>query len=137
MLGKKMKTEASNAQRNALNEGGLNAFLDRGTRFEGKLTFEGTVRIDGKLQGDIFSQDRLIIGEGGEIEGNVEVGECIISGTFRGELKVRDRVELLGTAKFYGTLIAPKLVVAEGVILEGNVRMEGVYREIENVMTPS
>jgi cytoskeletal protein CcmA (bactofilin family) len=112
----------------------MNAFLDRGTKFEGKLTFEGTVRIDGKFQGDIYSKDRLVIGEGGEVEGTVEVGHCIISGTFRGELKARERIELQAPARFYGTLIAPTLVVAEGVTLEGNVKMEGIYKEVENAL---
>lgn len=113
----------------------MNAFLDRGTKFEGKLTFEGTVRIDGKFNGDIFSKDRLVIGEGGDVEGKVEVGQAVISGTFRGELKCRDRVELQAPCRFYGTLIAPTLVVAEGVVLEGNVKMEGIYKEVEQTLS--
>lgn len=113
----------------------MNAFLDRGTKFEGKLTFEGTVRIDGKFNGEIFSKDRLVIGEGGEVDGTVEVGQCIISGTFRGDLKVRDRVELQAPAKFYGTLTAPTLIVSEGVVLEGNVKMEGIYKEVEQTLS--
>lgn len=113
----------------------MNAFLDRGTKFEGKLTFEGTVRIDGKFNGDIFSKDRLVIGEGGEVDGTVEVGQCVISGMFRGELKARERVELQAPARFYGTLITPTLIVSEGVVLEGNVKMEGVYKEIEQTLS--
>lgn len=113
----------------------MNAFLDRGTKFEGKLTFEGTVRIDGKFLGDIFSKDRLVIGEGGDVEGKVEVGQAVISGTFRGELKCRDRIELQAPCRFYGTLIAPTLVVAEGVVLEGNVKMEGIYKEVEQTLS--
>lgn len=111
----------------SLNDGpGMNAFLDRGTHFEGKLTFEGTVRIDGKFTGEIFSQDRLVIGESGVVEGKVEVGHVVISGTFKGELKARERAELQAPARFYGTLTAPTLVVSEGVVLEGNVKMDGI-----------
>lgn len=137
MLAKKQKGESSGIFERvtgvSIGEGSsMNAFLDRGTKFEGKLTFEGTVRIDGKFIGDIFSKDRLVIGEGGDVEGKIEVGHCIVSGTFRGEMKVRDRLELQAPAKFYGTLIAPTLVVAEGVVLEGNVKMEGVARDSEH-----
>ncbi len=114
----------------------MNAFLDRGTKFEGKLTFEGTVRIDGKFKGEIFSKDKLVIGEGGEVEGTIEVGQCVISGLCRGELKATDRVHLKETAKFYGTLSVPKLNIVEGAILEGNVKMEGTYREIEDTIRP-
>ncbi len=139
MLGKREKGESSGIFERVtgvtVSEGpSVNAFLDKGTRFEGKLSFEGTVRIDGKFVGDIFSQDKLVIGESGEVEGNVEVGSAVISGTFRGELKARERVHVQAPAKFYGTLIAPTLIVTEGVILEGNVRMEGVYREFEHVI---
>lgn len=133
LAAKKQKGESSGIFERvgiAIAEGSnMNAFLDRGTKFEGKLTFEGTVRIDGKFLGDIFSKDRLVIGDGGDVEGTVEVGQAIISGVFRGELKARERVELQPPAKFYGTLITPALVVNEGVILEGNVKMEGVHRE--------
>jgi cytoskeletal protein CcmA (bactofilin family) len=139
MLGKKDKHESSGIFERVTGvsvgeSDSVNAFLDKGTRFEGKLTFEGTVRIDGKFIGDIFSQDRLVIGEGGEVEGNVEVGSCVISGIFRGELKCRDKVVLLSPAKFYGTLISQTLSVAEGVIVEGNIRMEGVFREFEHAI---
>lgn len=129
MLAKKQKSETSGIFERVtgvtLGEGpSVNAFLDKGTRFEGKLTFEGTVRIDGKFQGEIFSQDKLVIGDSGDVEGSIEVGHCIISGRFRGELTARDRVELQAPAKFFGTLSTPTLIVAEGVVLEGNVHME-------------
>lgn len=140
MLAKKNKGESSGIFERvtgvSISDGpSMNAFLDRGTKFEGKLTFEGTVRIDGKFNGEIFSKDRLVIGEGGEVDGTVEVGQCIISGTFRGDLKVRDRVEMQAPAKFYGTLIAPTLIVSEGVVLEGNVKMEGIYKEVEQTLS--
>ncbi len=138
MLAKKQKNDSGILERMTgvhLSEtSSVNAFLDKGTRFEGKLTFEGTVRIDGKFHGDIFSQDRLVVGEEGEVEGTAEIGSCVISGIFRGELKARERVELQAPAKIYGTITTPTLIVAEGVVLEGNVKMEGVYREVENVL---
>lgn len=136
MLAKKQKGDSGILERVGVHvsDQSMNAFLDKGTKFEGKLTFEGTVRIDGKFQGEVFSQDRLVVGEGGEIEGNAEVGSCVLSGSFRGELKARDRVELQAPAKFYGTVIAPVLIVAEGATLEGNVKMEGVYREVETAL---
>ena len=140
MLANKKKGEASGIFERvtgvALSEGSsVNAFLDRGTRFEGKLTFEGTVRIDGKFQGEIFSPDRLVIGEGGDVEGKIEVGQCIISGQFRGEIKARERIELQAPAHVYGTIMTPALLVAEGVIVEGNVKMEGLAKESEPVLT--
>ena len=133
MLAKKQKGESSGIfeRVTGVNLGdspSMNAFLDRGTRFEGKLTFEGMVRIDGRFSGEIFSKDRLVIGEGGEVDGTLDVGQCVISGLFRGDLKASDRVELQAPARFYGTLVAPTLVVGEGVLIEGNVKMESMQK---------
>src|SRR5438132_11489925 len=62
----------------------LNALLGKGSQFEGKLIFEGTVRIDGKVSGEIISTDELIIGEGGEVKANVKVGTKIWVGEYKG-----------------------------------------------------
>ena len=64
--------------------GEINTLLGRGSEFEGKLTFEGTVRIDGKLKGEVFSEDTLVVGEGATVEAEVEIGEIIIQGTVIG-----------------------------------------------------
>ncbi|MEZ4846129.1 MAG: polymer-forming cytoskeletal protein [Bdellovibrionota bacterium] len=68
------------------NASGFNAVLDRGSEFEGKLTFEGTVRIDGKFKGDIFSESHMVIGESGRVEGTATVGSVSISGNFNGDI---------------------------------------------------
>ena len=62
----------------------LNALLGKGSQFEGKLIFEGTVRIDGKFSGEIISTDQLIIGEGAEVKANVKVGTLTCLGDYQG-----------------------------------------------------
>ena len=61
--------------------GEISTLLGRGSEFEGKLTFEGTVRIDGVLKGEVFSEDVLIVGEGARVEAEIDVGAIIIQGT--------------------------------------------------------
>src|SRR3981081_177558 len=65
----------------------LNALLGKGSQFEGKLLFEGTVRIDGKFSGEIISTDTLIVGEGAEVKANVQVGSLVCLGDYQGEAK--------------------------------------------------
>lgn len=103
----------------------INTLLGRGTSFEGKLTFEGTVRIDGKLKGEVFSDDVLIIGEGAVVEAEIDIGEVIIQGTVIGNVRAKRAIELLAPGRIKGDLYTPSLQVEKGVIFEGRSFMEG------------
>src|SRR5580700_11408942 len=73
----------------------INALLGRGTRFEGKLFFEGRVRIDGEFKGEIRGDDVLIIGEGAVVSGEVHVATCIVTGgEVDATIRARDAIEL-------------------------------------------
>lgn len=105
-------------------QGDLNGFLDRGSRIQGELTFEDTFRLDGRLEGKIESSGDLVIGEGGEIEGELAVGRLFVSGTLRGTATAAERIEVTATGKVYADLVAPVLVVEEGAFLQGRCSME-------------
>ena len=107
-------------------QGEINTLLGRGTAFEGKLTFEGTVRIDGKLTGEIFSDDILVVGEGAEVKAKIEVGTLIVEGNVEGNVKAAKLVELHAPARVRGNLETPQLFIDKGVIFEGHCKMEGV-----------
>jgi cytoskeletal protein CcmA (bactofilin family) len=106
--------------------GEINTLLGRGSEFEGKLTFEGTVRIDGVLRGEVFSDDVLIIGEGARVEASVDVGEIIIQGSVVGNIKAKRAIEILAPGRVKGDLTTPVLQIDKGVIFEGRSFMEGV-----------
>jgi cytoskeletal protein CcmA (bactofilin family) len=97
--------------------------LDRGSEFDGTLSFEGAFRIGGVFRGKIFTSDVLIIGEGAVVEANMEVGTLILSGTLTGSVKARDRVEIHYPAVFRGNIQTPSLMVADGVVFEGVSQM--------------
>jgi len=103
-----------------------NAILGKGSKFEGKLTFEGTVRIGGEFKGEIKSQDTLIIGEGASVEAEVDVAKLVLSGRLKGNVKAAKQIQLLPPAKLYGTIQTPSLIIGEGVIFEGTCKMENV-----------
>ena len=108
--------------------GELNALLGRGSEFEGKLTFEGTVRIDGKFTGTIITNDVLVIGEGAKIAAEITCGTIIVHGEISGNIKARTMVELHQPAKMRGNVETPVLMVEKGVIFEGQTKMEGVEK---------
>lgn len=106
--------------------GEINTLLGRGSEFEGKLTFEGTVRIDGKLSGEIFSEDVLVVGEGAEVHAEIDIGEIIVQGTVVGNIRAKRAVEVHAPGRIKGDVTTPSLQIDKGVIFEGRCYMEGV-----------
>src|SRR5262249_35773716 len=98
----------------------------KGSEFEGKLTFEGTVRIDGKLRGEIVSSDILVVGENASVNAEIEIGMLIVEGEVNGNIKARRGVELHAPARVFGNIETPSLYVEKGVLFEGTSKMEGV-----------
>jgi cytoskeletal protein CcmA (bactofilin family) len=103
----------------------ISAFLGKETVFEGKMTFEGVFRLDGKFDGEIFESGTLIVGETASVKGKIAVNTLVINGLVEGEVHAKSRVEIHSTGKFYGTLSTPIITIAEGGIFEGNCKMEG------------
>lgn len=102
----------------------LTSLLGRGTRFEGKLFFEGRVRIDGSFRGEIRSNDTLVIGEGAEVEAQIDVAQVIVrGGVVRGDIRARQSIELFVGANVTGNLHAPEIMLEKGVQFEGSCRM--------------
>jgi cytoskeletal protein CcmA (bactofilin family) len=104
--------------------GEVTTLLGRGSEFEGKLSFEGTVRVDGKLSGEIFTDDVLIIGEGAEVNAEISVGAVIIEGTVHGNIHAKRSVEIHTPARVKGNISTPSLSIDKGVIFDGNCQME-------------
>ncbi len=105
--------------------GGLTAFIDQGSEFEGKLSFRDTVRIDGKFRGEIASENSLIVGESGEIDAEIHSKTVSISGTVHGNVIAQEKVVLHKTAQVNGDIEAPSLVVEEGAKVSGKITMPG------------
>lgn len=115
----------------------LTAFIDEGSEMEGRYSFRGTVMLNGKFKGEISSGDTLIIGERAVLEADVRAGRLTVSGEVTGNLRATERIELKRTARVYGDVEAPVVVVEEGVLFEGHCRMskpsapsEGAARDL-------
>ena len=101
----------------------VNALLGKGSEFEGKLTFEGAVRIDGTFSGEIFTEDTLIIGEGAQVSAQIDAGTVIIYGDVRGNVRTTELIELHAPARLRGDINTPNLAIDRGVIFEGSCTM--------------
>jgi cytoskeletal protein CcmA (bactofilin family) len=110
----------------------ISAYLGKETLFEGKMTFEGVFRLDGKFEGEIFESGTLIVGETAIIKGKIGIDTIIINGLVEGDVYAKARVEIHSTGKVYGNLFTPILTINEGGIFEGHCKMEGVFDKKED-----
>jgi len=101
----------------------MTAFLGKDAEFEGKLTFHGTIRIEGHFKGEVSADGSLIVGEGAMIEANMHISYILISGEIHGNIIADDRIEIHPAGKVFGDIQAPTVVIDEGGIFEGNCRM--------------
>ena len=110
-------------KRKPVGRNGLTAFIDEGSEIEGRYTFSGTVMLNGRFKGEISTTDTLIIGDKGVMNGDIRAGQVHISGEVVGNVSAAERVELKRTARVFGDVEAPVVVVEEGVLFEGHCRM--------------
>ncbi|HET8578118.1 MAG TPA: polymer-forming cytoskeletal protein [Methylomirabilota bacterium] len=111
--------------------GGLTSFVDEGSEIEGKCTFSGTVMLNGKFKGEIATNETLIVGEKAVINADIHAAQVLISGEVVGTVQATERVELKRTARLFGDVEAPIIVVEEGVLFEGHCRMTKVNQIAE------
>jgi cytoskeletal protein CcmA (bactofilin family) len=117
------RKEESNVSTRA---GDVHTLLGKGSEFEGKLSFEGQVRIDGKYSGQISTKDVLVIGEGARVNAEISAGTVIINGQVEGNIKATGMVELHPPARVKGSIETPALSMDKGVIFEGSCKMENL-----------
>lgn len=106
-----------------VNVDNIHTILGPESSFEGKLSFEGTVRVDGVFKGEIHTEDVLVIGEGARVEAEVKVGSIIVNGEVRGNVTATSAVELHAPGKLYGNITTPQLTIDKGVLFEGSCTM--------------
>ncbi len=103
--------------------GELNTILGKNSIFEGNITVEHSLRIDGRLKGDVKSSDTLVIGKDGEVNGNAQVKNLVLGGKIKGTVEAVGKVVLESKSEFRGELKTSKLVIDEGAIFDGRCSM--------------
>lgn len=116
--------------------GEITTLLGRGAAFEGKLTFDGTVRIDGRFKGEVFSDDTLVIGEGALVEAEIDIGEVIIQGAVVGNITAKRSIEIHAPGRMKGDVHTPNLQIDKGVVFEGRSFMESATTALKSTGGP-
>jgi len=104
------------------NEG--RAYLDSGSKISGKLLFEGAIRIDGQVDGEITAKESLVIGESAVVTAQIKANAIIVAGKVSGDITATQRLEIRPSARVIGNLTSPVLIVHEGAMFEGHCSMQ-------------
>ncbi len=110
--------------RKELSDDDIAAFLGKGTSFKGVITYNGSIRIDGKVEGEIISQGALIVGESAVIEADISVGTIVCAGKISGNVQASGKVHLQSTASLSGSINTPDLIIDQGVAFNGQCEMK-------------
>lgn len=99
------------------------AFLGKGTEFKGVITYHGTIRIDGRVEGEIITEGTLVVGESAVINAEISAGTLISGGKITGNITALEKIHLLPTGVLDGSVKTPLLIIEEGVRFNGNCQM--------------
>jgi len=99
-------------------------WIGRGIEVKGDITFADRLQVDGKTNGKVTSDSgTLIVGESGQVEAQIDVGVCVVHGSVHGNLIARSKLEIRRTGRVHGDVITPVLLVEEGAVFNGAIRM--------------
>jgi cytoskeletal protein CcmA (bactofilin family) len=101
----------------------LNTVIGKDSVFTGKLEVVGTLRIDGRVHGEINVSDTISIGGTGEVEASVKTKNAVISGTVRGDIHATDKTELQAKSVIYGDIVTKSLAIEQGAVFQGHCNM--------------
>lgn len=115
-----------------IKEGRLSGFVGSGTVLTGETSFQAMLRIDGHLTGRVMSESgTLIVGTTGRVDANILVAAAVVNGTVNGDIIATEKLELGRTARVVGNVQAPRLIIEDGALIEGNCSMIKAREAIE------
>lgn len=100
------------------------AFVGKDVEFKGVITYSGTVRIDGSLEGEILTDGGLLVGPEAVLKAKVSAGTVVCQGTIHGDIQAKEQIVLRAPAVVQGSLTTPVLSMEEGVVFNGTLEMK-------------
>ncbi|HHT85991.1 MAG: bactofilin family protein [Bacillota bacterium] len=103
--------------------GAFESLLGKGIEIQGTLASKGSLRVDGKLQGKLYSDCDIMIGHGAVVKADIDAANVTIAGDVVGNVKCTGRLELLSSGKLRGDITVGSLVISEGAVFSGVAEM--------------
>jgi cytoskeletal protein CcmA (bactofilin family) len=105
------------------------AYLDRGSKITGKISFDGPALIDGEVDGEINAKGSLTIGESAVVIAHIRAASVSVAGKVSGDIVATQRIEFRSSAKVSGNITAPALSVQDGALFEGYCSIDGIRED--------
>lgn len=106
-----------------------NSVIGEGSIFEGKFYIAGSLRVDGKFEGEIRTEEALVVGETGKVKTNIDANDVLMSGTLIGDINAREEVRLTESGRMVGDITAPVLNLSKGVVVQGKINISGGHKK--------
>ena len=103
----------------------INSVIGEGSIFAGKFYVHGSLQVDGKFEGEIRTEDHLVIGETGKVKTDIVANRVTVGGTLVGNIEAIEEVKLLETGRILGNIKTPSLLVESGVVTQGQITITG------------
>jgi len=97
----------------------INSLIGEGSEFRGEFRVKDLIRVDGYFKGNIITEGKVLIGRTGRVDTDIKAGVVVVGGEVRGAIHATVRTTLLSTAKLYGDIVTPSLIIEDGVKFEG------------------
>jgi cytoskeletal protein CcmA (bactofilin family) len=116
-----------------------NSVIGEGSIFEGQFFIAGNLRIDGKFDGDIKTENTLLVGPSGKVKtNNIQARQVQLSGTMIGNIDATEEVKVSESGRLLGNINAPNVVLAQGVVIKGNINITGGHKkDLDKLITDS
>jgi len=115
----------------------VNSIIGEGTRFKGEFDLNGLLRIDGDFTGVIRTKGKVLVGRNGRAECTMHAGTVVVGGVVKGEITSTEKVIVLSTGLVLGNVTTPRLIVEEGVVLDGTCRVTAPERPAAEAGKPA
>lgn len=117
---------------------GHNSIIGEGSIFEGRFYIAGSIRIDGKFEGEIKTEDTLVVGESGKVKTNIHANNVMLAGTLIGDINAKNEVRISESGKMLGDINAPVVHLTKGVVMKGNINISaGNKKDIQKMVEES
>jgi cytoskeletal protein CcmA (bactofilin family) len=101
----------------------VDTLIGKGTVFQGTLKAEGTLRIDGKLEGEVESLGNVVVGEAGFLQASIKASNLLVAGAIKGDVFISGKVELASSGRIDGNITAASLIIDDGATFHGACNM--------------
>jgi cytoskeletal protein CcmA (bactofilin family) len=105
-------------------QGKIETIIGKGTEITGSISGQGIIRLDGKVTGMEVRYGEVIVGESGEVAGDIEAKQITVAGLVRGNITADSKVEIVGTGKVIGNICSERLLISEGAVFHGTCDMK-------------